>query len=334
MAAMGKNPRAVSLFCGAIIAAAAFLTPAASQQADNWPSRPIRIIVPFAAGGAVDITARMLADDLGKALGTTAIVENRGGGAGVPGAEALVRAAPDGYTISLISSNHVSNAVLRPNLSYDVINDVTPISMVVINTVMVLVPQDSPFKTLADLVAQAKAKPGALSYASAGSGTAMNFAGELLKSRAGIDLVHVPYRGAGPALNDLLGSQIPIAIIGIGPSLPFIEAGKIRPLAITTEKRSKNLPNVPTVAEAGYPGYRFEEWFAFVAPKGLPPEIGKRIHAAFLKVIASDAPKERLEKLGLDPTSSSPEELKSFMTSEVERIRQIATEAKMLDKPN
>ncbi len=332
MVEMTKGLRTV--LSGLFVAALAVVLSGQTLRAQDWPARPIRIIVPFAPGGAVDLVARILQDEMGRNLGTTMLVENRGGGAGVPGAEALVRAAPDGYTISLISSNHVSNAVMQSNLSFDVINDVTPISMVVINTVLVLVPQDSPIKSLADLVALAKAKPGALSYASAGSGTAMNFAGELLKSRAGINIVHVPYRGAGPALNDLLGNQVPIAIIGIGPTMPFIEAGKLRPLAITTEKRLKMLPNIPTVAEAGYPGYRFGEWFALIAPKGLPPEIAKRLHTAFIKTIETGAIKEKLEKLGLEPTSSSPEELKAFMATEVERIRQIATEAKMLEKPH
>lgn len=331
---MVELAKALRALLSGIVAAFAIVLSAQAVRAEDWPTRPIRIIVPFAPGGAVDLVARILQDEMGKNLGGTMLVENRAGGAGVPAGEALVRAAPNGYTISLVSSNYLSNAVMQSNLSFDVINDITPISMVVINTVLVLVPQDSSIKTLADLVAQAKAKPGALSYASAGSGTAMNFAGELLKSRAGINLVHVPYRGAGPALNDLLGNQVPIAIIGIGPAMPFIEAGKIRPLAITTEKRSKNLPNIPTVAEAGYPGYRFGEWFAFIAPKGLPPEVAKKIHAAFIKTINTDAIKEKLEKLGLDPTSSSPEELKAFMTTEVERIRQIATEAKMLEKQN
>jgi tripartite-type tricarboxylate transporter receptor subunit TctC len=332
MLEMAKGLRA--LWIGVCLAASAVVLSGQTVIAQDWPSRPIRIIVPFAPGGAVDIVARILQDEMGKNLGTTMLVENRGGGAGVPAAEALVRSAPDGYTISLISSNHLTNGVLVPNLSYDVINDVTPISMVVINTVLILVPQDSPIKTLADLVKEAKAKPGALSYASAGSGTAMNFAGELLKSRAGINLVHVPYRGAGPALNDLLGNQVPVAIIGIGPAMPFIEAGKVRPLAITTEKRSKNLPNIPTVDEAGYPGYRFGEWFALIGPKGLPPEITNKIHAAFIRAINTASIREKIEKIGLDPTSSSPEELKTFMATEVERIRQIANEAKMIEKPN
>lgn len=334
MAAISKCPRAISILSGALIAVCALLTSGQPLHAEDWPTRPIKVIVPFAPGGAVDLVARLLQDEMAKNLGGTILVENRAGGAGVPAGEALVRAAPDGYTISLVSSNYLSNAVMQPNLSFDVIKDITPISMVVINTVLILVPQDSSIKTLADLVAQAKAKPGTLSYASAGFGTAMNFAGELLKSRAAINLIHVPYKGAGPALNDLLGNQVPIAIIGIGPAMPFITAGKIRPLAITTEKRSKILPNVPTVAEAGYPGYRFGEWFAFIAPKGLPPDIAQKIHAAFVKAIGTESIREKLEKVGLEPTSSTPEELRAFMTTEVERIRQIATEAKMLEKKN
>ena len=215
---------------------------------------------------------------MGKALGTTMVVENRAGGAGVPASEALISAPPDGYTIAIMSSNYASNAIMQPHLPYDTIKDITPISMVVINTVLILVPADSSIHTLADLVAQAKAKPGTISYGTPGFGTAMHFAGELLRSRANINILHVPYRGAAPALNDLLGHQIPIAIMGIGPALPFIKSGKLRAIAITTEKRSKALPDVPTVAEAGYPGFRFGEWFAMIAPKGLPPDVAKKIH--------------------------------------------------------
>lgn len=332
MAAISKCPRAISILSGALIAVCALLTSGQLSRADDWPARPIKIIVPFAPGGAVDIVARLLQDEMGKTLGTTMIVENRAGGAGVPASEALIHAPPDGYTVALMSSNYASNAVMQPNLSYDTIKDITPISMAVINTVLILVPQDSSIHSLADLVAQAKAKPGTISYATPGFGTAMNFAGELLRSRANINLVHVPYRGAGPALNDLLGHQVPVAIMGIGPAMPFITAGKVRPIAITTEKRSKNLPNVPTVAEAGYPGYRFGEWFAMIAPKGLPPEIAAKIHAALVKAIYSAPVTAKLDKLGLEPTSSTPAELHNFLVSETERIRQIAHEAKMLEK--
>lgn len=317
-----------------MVAAFALLVSGQATRAETWPARPIKIIVPFAAGGAVDIVARLLQDEMGKALGTSVVVENRGGGAGVPASEALVRAAPDGYTVALMASNYVSNAIMQPSLSFDTLKDITPITMVIINTVLVLVPADSSIKTLGDLVTQAKAQPGKLSYASAGNATAMHFAGELLKSRAGIDLVHVPYRGAGPALNDLLGKQIPVAIIGIGPTIPFIESGKLRAIAITTEKRSKKLPGVPTVAEAGYPGYRFGEWFAMIAPKGVPPEIVAKLHDAIVKAANNPSVKEKIEKIGLETTQSTPDELGKFLASETERIRQIANQAKMLEKKN
>ncbi len=330
MPAISKCARTIAVAFAALTAVMALVAPPSPARAENWPTRPIKIIVPFAAGGAVDLVARFLQDDMGKALATTMVVENRAGGAGVPASEALINAPPDGYTIAIVSSNYASNAIMQPHLPYDTIKDITPISMVVINTVLILVPADSSIHTLADLVAQAKAKPGTISYGTPGFGTAMQFAGELLRSRANINILHVPYRGAAPALNDLLGHQIPVAIMGIGPALPFIKSGKLRAIAITTEKRSQALPDVPTVAEAGYPGFRFGEWFAMIAPKGLPPDVAKKIHDAFVKAIEIPAVKAKIEKIGLDPTSSTPEELHKFLVSETERIRRIAVEAKML----
>ena len=330
MPAISKCVRTIAVAFAALTAVMALVASPSPARAENWPTRPIKIIVPFAAGGAVDLVARFLQDDMGKALGTTMVVENRAGGAGVPASEALINAPPDGYTIAIMSSNYASNAIMQPHLPYDTIKDITPISMVVINTVLILVPADSSIHTLADLVAQAKAKPGTISYGTPGFATAMQFAGELLRSRANINILHVPYRGAAPALNDLLGHQIPVAIMGIGPALPFIKSGKLRAIAITTEKRSQALPDVPTVAEAGYPGFHFGEWFAMIAPKGLPPDVAKKIHDAFVKAIETPAVKAKIEKIGLDPTSSTPEELQKFLVSETERIRQIAVEAKML----
>lgn len=331
MRVTSKSAWTISALFGALLAVATLAGSVSTSLAGNWPTRPIKIIVPFAAGGAVDLVARFLQNDMGNALGTTMFVENLAGGAGVPASEALINAPPDGYTVALVSSNYASNAVMQPHLSYDTIKDITPISMVVINTVLILVPADSSIHTLADLVAQAKAKPGVLSYGTPGFGTAMNFAGELLRSRAGINITHVPYRGAAPALNDLLGHQIPIAIMGIGPSLPYIKSGKLRAIAITTEKRSKFLPDVPTVAEAGYPGFSAGEWFAMIAPKGLPPDVTQKLHDALLKAIESPDVKSRIEKIGLETTSSTPQELHDFMVSEIARIRRIAIEAKMLD---
>lgn len=301
------------------------------SQAQNWPQRPIKVIVPFAPGGAVDITARIIQEQMAKILGTTMIVENRAGGGGLPASEALVRAEPDGYTIAVVSASFASNAVVQTNLSFDVINDITPISLAVINTVLILVPADSRFKTLKDMIDEAKANPDKLTYGSVGFGSAMHFAGELLNSRAGIKMVHVPYRGAAPMLNDLLAGQLPVGIIGIGPTLSSVRAGKLRALAITTAKRSRILPDIPTVAELGYPGYQSAEWFALIAPKGVPPAIQSRLHAAFMTAIELPEVKTRLEQIGLEPTSSTPAGLKDFLADEVKRLRTTADQTKMLE---
>lgn len=323
--------RTISALCGVLIAIATLVASASVSLAENWPTRSIKIIVPFAAGGAVDLVARFLQTDMGKALGTTMFVDDRPGGAGVPASEVLIHSPPDGYTVALVSSNYASNAVLQPHLSYNTIKDITPISMAVINTVLILVPADLSIHTLSDLVAQAKAKPGALSYGTPGFGTAMHFAGEMLRSRANINITHVPYHGAAPALNDLLGHQIPTAIMGIGPALPYIESGKLRAIAITTDKRSKFLPGVPTVAEAGYPGFSSGEWFAMIAPKGLAPAVATKLHDALVKAIENLDVKTKIEKIGLETTTSTPQELHDFLVSETARFRQVASEAKMLD---
>lgn len=323
--------RTISALCGVLIAIATLVASASVSLAENWPTRSIKIIVPFAAGGAVDLVARFLQTDMGKALGTTMFVDDRPGGAGVPASEVLIHSPPDGYTVALVSSNYASNAVLQPHLSYNTIKDITPISMAVINTVLILVPANSSIHTLSDLVAQAKAKPGALSYGTPGFGTAMHFAGEMLRSRANINITHVPYHGAAPALNDLLGHQIPTAIMGIGPALPYIESGKLRAIAITTDKRSKFLPGVPTVAEAGYPGFSSGEWFAMIAPKGLAPAVATKLHDALVKAIENLDVKTKIEKIGLETTTSTPQELHDFLVSETARFRQVASEAKMLD---
>ena len=332
MTANSNCLRAALSLSAALIAGVILLASVAPLQAANWPERPIKIIVPFAPGGAIDLIARLLQESMGKTLGGTVIVENQAGGAGVPASETVVRAPPDGYTLGIFSSNWASNAILQPHLSFDPVKDTTPISLVAINTAVIVVPPSSSIHTLKDLVEQAKAKPGTIGYATPGFGTAMHFAGELFKTQAKIDIVHVPYRGAGPELNDLLGAHVPVGISGIGPVQPHILSGKLRALAITTSHRSKSLPDVPTVAEQGYPGYNYGDWFAMLAPKGLPPDIANRIHDAYVTAMSAPAYKARLEKIGLEPTSTSSAELGKFLASEVERIRQIAIETKMLEK--
>jgi tripartite-type tricarboxylate transporter receptor subunit TctC len=304
--------------------------PSASAQDAAWPSKPIRIIVPYAPGGAVDATARLLQETLGDELGQPILVENRAGGAGVPASETLVRAAPDGYTLGLFASAWAANATLQKNLSFDPIKDITPITVIANSTTLVLVHPSSSFRSLKELVEEGRARPGQIAYASSGVGTAQHFAGELFKLRAKVDLLHVPYRGAGPALTDALGGQVPVSFLGIGPTRPMVEIGKLRALAITTGARSKILPSVPTVAEQGYPGFDHGEWFGVLAPAGLPADITTKLHAAVVRVVNSPKFVEKLALLGIEPMSQSPAEFKAFIGSEIERLRAIIQETKMV----
>lgn len=308
-----------------------FAFTASPLYAASWPNRPIKIIVPYAPGGAVDLVARLLQNPMGKTLGTNIIVENHSGGAGVPAAHLVVYAPPDGYTLGLFSSNYLTDSVLL-HLKFNVIKDITPISEVIINTVLILVPEKSPIHTLKDLIAAAKKNPGGVDYATPGFGTAMNFAGELLNQRAHIKMVQIPYRGAGPALSGLLAGNVPVGIMGIGPAMPFIKSGKLRAIAITTGTRSKILPNVPTVAELGFPGFQAGEWFAMFGPKGMPPQIVNRIHAALVTALRSPDIQQKLRNVGLETTHTTPKQTRAFFVSELKRIRRIADEAGMVKK--
>jgi tripartite-type tricarboxylate transporter receptor subunit TctC len=311
------------------VAVVVSLLSAVAQDA-SWPGKPIKIIVPYAPGGAVDATARLLQEALADDLGQPILIENRAGGAGVPASEALVRAAPDGYTLGLFASAWAANATLQKNLSFDPVKDITPITVVANSTTLVLVHPISPIKSLRQLVAEAQAKPGQIPFASSGVGTAQHFAAELFKLRAKVDMLHVPYRGAGPALNDALGGQVQVSFLGIGPTKPHVEAGRLRALAITTGARSKILPDVPTVAEQGYAGFDHGEWFGIIAPAALPPEITSRLHAAVVRVVKSAKFGEKLALLGIEPVSQSPAEFAAFIGREIERLRVIIQETRMV----
>lgn len=303
--------------------------PSVAQEA-RWPSKPIRIIVPYAPGGAVDATARILQEQLAEELGQTIIVDNKAGGATIPASEALVRSAPDGYTIGVFGSAWAANASIQKNLTFDPIKDITPISQLANSTTLLLVHPSSPYQTMAQLIAAAKAKPGELSYASTGVGTAQHFAAELFQHRAGIKMIHVPYRGAGPAVTDALGGQIPISFIGTGPTKPLVDTGKLRALAVTTDPRSKILPNVPTIAEQGLKDFNHGEWFCVIAPAGLQANITSALHAAVTKIVRSPRFSERVAALGAEAqASNTPDDFKKFVISEIERLRQLVQEAKI-----
>jgi tripartite-type tricarboxylate transporter receptor subunit TctC len=278
----------------------------ASAQAP-FPSRPVHIFVPYAAGGAVDILTRTLGDVVSRQWGQGVVVENRPGAGGVIASQALVTSAPDGYTLIVVASGHPTNSFLYPKLPYDTFKDFTPISLLASSPNILLVRADSPFKTLADLIAAAKAKPGSLSFGHAGTGTSTHLAGELLKSLAKIDINPIPYKGGAPAINDLLGGQIQMSFNNGPESVGQIEAGTVRALAVTTATRAPFLPNVPSMSEA-VPGYDTEVWWGFLGPAGMPRDLAESLSHDFVAALNTEAVKERLTKLGALPIGSSPQQ--------------------------
>jgi tripartite-type tricarboxylate transporter receptor subunit TctC len=292
------------------MAAAAAVTFAAGGMASaqsSFPSKPVHIFVPYAAGGGVDILARTLGDVVSRQWGQTAIVENRPGAGGLVASQALVTSPPDGYTLIVVASGHATNPFLYPKIPYDTFKDFTPISLLASSPNILLVRADSPFLTLGDMIAQARAKPGSLSFAHAGTGTSTHLAGELLKNLAHVDLNAIPYKGGAPAINDLLGGQIPMSFNNGPESVGQLEAGTLRALAVTTASRASFLPNVPSMAEA-VPGYDTEVWWGLLGPAGMSPDLLAKLSHDFVAALNTEPVKERLAKLGAAPIGSSPEQ--------------------------
>ena len=301
-----------------LAAALGWLTGARAQG--QWPTKPISYIVPFPAGGTTDVLGRLIGQKLGTALGQTIVIDNRGGAGGSLGSEIAARAAPDGYTLlgGTISS-HAINVSLYPKLGYDPIKSFTPITLIGTNPVVLVVNQASPYKTLADVVAAAKAKK-PLSSASAGSGTSQHLALELLKSKAGIEITHIPYKGSGPAIQDVIGGQVDMMFDTTVVAGPHIESGKLRPLAVTSAKRVASMPNVPTVAESGIAGlsdYEVISWQAIFAPAGTPQPIVDRLHTEIGKILKEPEMQERIAKLGMQGADMSTEQVAAFQKAEV-----------------
>jgi tripartite-type tricarboxylate transporter receptor subunit TctC len=272
-----------------------------------FPVKPVHIFVPYAAGGAVDILARTLGDVASRQWGQTVVVENRPGAGGVVASQALVASPPDGYTLIVVASGHATNPFLYPKIPYDTFKDFTPISLLASSPNILLVRADSPFKTLGDMIAQARSKPGSLSFAHAGTGTSTHLAGELLKNLARVDLNAIPYKGGAPAINDLLGGQIPMSFNNGPESVGQLEAGTLRALAVTTASRASFLPNVPSMAEV-VPGYDTEVWWGLLGPAGIPPDLVAKLSHDFVAALNTEPVKERLAKLGAAPIGSSPEQ--------------------------
>src|SRR5450755_3606957 len=290
----------------AVVAAAVLTTGAASAQSP-FPSKPVHIFVPYAAGGGVDILARTLGDVVSRQWGQTVVIENRPGAGGLIASQALVTSPPDGYTLIVVASGHATNPFLYPKIPYDTFKDFAPISLLASSPNILLVRADSPFKTLGDMIAQARAKPGSLSFGHAGTGTSTHLAGELLKNLARIDLNAIPYKGGAPSINDLLGGQIPMSFNNGPESVGQLEAGTVRALAVTTASRAPFLPNVPSIAET-VPGYDTEVWWGLLGPAGMPPDLVAKLSHDFVAALNTEAVKERPAKLGAAPIGTSPEQ--------------------------
>jgi tripartite-type tricarboxylate transporter receptor subunit TctC len=305
-------------FWAAAAVATVLAADAAASAQSSFPSKPVHIFVPYAAGGGVDILARTLGDVVSRQWGQAVVVENRPGAGGVVASQALVSAPPDGYTLIVVASGHATNPLLYPNIPYDTFKDFTPISLLASSPNILLVRADSVFKTIADVIAQAKAKPGSLSFAHAGTGTSTHLAGELLKSLAGIDIEAISYKGGAPAINDLLGGQITMSFNNGPESVGQLQAGTVRALAVTTAARAPFLPDVPSMG-ASVPGYDTEVWWGLLGPAGMPPDLVAQLSHDFVAALNTDAVKERLGKLGALPIGSSPQAFDAKIHADFEK---------------
>jgi tripartite-type tricarboxylate transporter receptor subunit TctC len=292
-----------------------------------YPTHPIRMVVPFSAGaGVTDIMARLVGQHLSANLGQQVVIDNRPGAGGIPGTEVVSRAAPDGYTLLMTNVALAVNSYLYTKLPYDAVKDFMPVTMVNSAPLLLVVHPAIAAKTVKELIDYAKAHPGQLNYGSGGVGSTPHLSGELFKSIAGIDAVHVPYKGGAPALSDLVGGQLSFMIENVPGTMPFVKAGKLRALAITSAKRSALEPALPTMAEAGVPGYEVIGWNGIVAVKGTPPAIVAKLHTEVAKILRTPEVTQRLTALGAEPVGNTPDEFNAFIKAEMVRWGKIIKE--------
>ena len=300
-----------------------FLVFIATALAQTYPARPVKLIVPFPPGGNTDIVGRLVAQKLSESLGQQVYIENRGGAGGTIGAEAAAKSPADGYTLFFATTGTLASAPsLQPDLRYDPVKAFAPISTLANAPVVVLVAAPLPVNSLQELVQMAKARPGQLKFGSAGSGHFVHLAGEMFKTAAGVDLLHVPYKGVNAALIDMLGGRIELMFDAPAQYEPHLQSGKVRALAVAHPKRLARLPNVPTTAEAGLPRYELASWFGLAAPAGTPSEAISRVNAEVLKALSSQEVIDTLDKLGLEAASSSPQQYAAMIVEDLARWRQ------------
>jgi tripartite-type tricarboxylate transporter receptor subunit TctC len=316
-----------TLLASAVAALCTVSASAAIAQADAYPAKSIKWVVPFPPAGAMDTIARTLGEHMGRKLGQTFVIENRPGAGGNIGADAVARAAPDGYTMMIVANGMAVNKFLYGKLSYDPVKNFTPVSLLaVVPNVLVTNAAQSKAGTVADVVAQAKGQPGKVTFASAGNGTSIHLAGELFASMAQVDMLHVPYKGSGPAVTDLLGGQVDYMFDSVTSAAPHIRSGKLRAIGVTTLKRSSALANVPTIAEAGLPGYELSPWFAVYMPAGTPQPIVDRMNAALLEAMKVPEVQARFAAIGAEPIGSTPQQLATHLAAEMAKWGKIIQE--------
>jgi tripartite-type tricarboxylate transporter receptor subunit TctC len=296
-----------------------FLSIALNGWAQSWPSRPIRMVVPLSPGGFADVPGRILAARLSSLLGYNVFVENRPGAGGTIGADFVAKSAPDGYTLLFTGTPHVISAWVYKKLPYDPLKDFEPVALVASGPYVLVVNPQLPVHSIRELIAAAKAQPGKIDYASSGNGSAQHLVSALFASMAGIELNHVPYKGSGPAMQDLLGGQVKVSFAGIPNVLPHVKAGRLRALAVSTPQRSPDLPDVPTAAEAGVPGYQATLWLNLAAPAGTPGEIVQRVYAETAKALQDAELQQSFRAAGVEASPMSPQELAGFMRGEYEK---------------
>lgn len=311
------------------VSAATMLAPSfvRTALAQAWPNRFVRLVVPYPAGGGADAIARIVAGRLSETWGQQVVIENRGGAGGNIASDAVARSAPDGYTLYLAGEFQATNIYAYPRLSYDPVADFLPVSLVVQYPVAIVVPNSSPARTIGEFIAHAKANKGKVTLASPGYGTGPHLAGELFKRVAGIELTHVPYRGAAPALQDLVPGRVDSLVNNIAPIVPLMQQGQLRVLAVTTARRTPAAPDVPTLAESGLAGFDVSGWYAFFVPAKTPSDIVRKMHADTAAALADPAVKGRLEQLGLFVVGSTPDQLGRFLKAEMDKWGPLIKEA-------
>ncbi len=322
-----SNAARRSLFFVLLLVAASATGIDSRALAQAYPNKPVRLVVPYPPGGGTDVIARIVQERFSRALAQTVIIENRGGAGGSLGTEVVAKSAADGYTVLFTLSSHTINPAIYPKLGFDVENDFAPVSLLASLPQILVATMSFPANKVGELNEMAKAKPGTLNYASVGNGSPGHIAGEMHKLRAGIDMAHIPYKGGGPAVTDVIGGQVPLLWVSIPAAAQFVKSGKLKALAVSTRGRSAVFPEVPTMIESGFADFEVDSWYAMFVPAGTPANVVSRLHQAITQVLKEPEIREKLLAQGAEAIGSSPEELATVVRNEIPKWKRLARDA-------